>query len=137
VTSLALPDGLGPPLPRRSLRARRAWNSLALGTCVLAAGVLCVPIALLVWHLFVLGLPQLRPGFFVHQPRPVGELGGGMANAIAGTLILVGIGTAIAVPIGVGAGIYLAGTGGGLRGWPPVRGRAGRRAVHRASRSTA
>jgi phosphate transport system permease protein len=108
VTSRAQPDRLGPPLPRRSLGVRRAWNSLALGLCMLAALVLCVPIALLVWHLFVNGLPQLHPGFFVHLPRPVGEAGGGMANAIVGTLLLVGIGTTIAVPVGVGAGIYLA-----------------------------
>jgi len=108
VTSLAQPEPLGPPLPRRSLARRRLWNSLVLGTCVFAAAVLCVPIALMVWHLFLNGLPQLRPGFFVHEPRPVGEPGGGMANAIVGTLILVGIGTAIAVPVGVGAGLYLA-----------------------------
>lgn len=108
MTSRARPDRLGPPAPRRSLAARRAWNALALGSCVFAAFVLCVPIALLVWHLFVHGLPQLSPGFFVHLPRPVGESGGGMANAIVGTLVLVGIGTAFAVPVGVGTGIYLA-----------------------------
>jgi phosphate transport system permease protein len=101
-------DRLGPPVPRRSLAARRARNALALGACALAALVLCAPIGLLVWHLFAKGLPQLAPGFFIHMPRPVGESGGGMANAIAGTLILVGIGTAIAVPVGIGAGVYLA-----------------------------
>ena len=108
MTSLAPSDLLRPPVPRRSLRMRRAMSSLALGACTTAAAVLCVPVALLVWHLFVHGLPQLNPGFFVHEPKPVGEAGGGMANAIVGTLILVGIGTAIAVPVGVGAGIYLA-----------------------------
>ena len=120
MTSQAQPEPLGLPVPRRSMRARRAWNVLALFTCVLAAGLLCVPITLLVWHLFVHGLPQLNLGFFVHEPKPVGELGGGMANAIVGTLILIGIGTAFAVPVGVGAGIYLAEYGesrfaGGLR----------------------
>jgi phosphate transport system permease protein len=120
VTSLARLEGLGAPVPRHSRRRRRTWNAVALGACVLAAAVLCVPIALLVWHLFAKGLPQLHPGFFVHMPKPVGEVGGGMANAIVGTLILVGIGTAIAVPVGVGAGIFLAEYGesrfaGGLR----------------------
>jgi phosphate transport system permease protein len=108
VTSRALPDRMGPPVPRRSLAARRAWSAFALGACVVAALVLCVPIALLVWHLFVHGLPQLSLGFFVHLPKPVGEPGGGMVNAIVGTLVLVGIGTAFAVPVGVGTGIYLA-----------------------------
>src|SRR5439155_22138954 len=91
----------------------RAGNALALGACGLAALLLCVPIALLVVHLFVHGWPQLRPGFFLHEPRPVGEPGGGMANAIVGTLILVGIGTLLAVPVGVGTGVYLAEFGGG------------------------
>jgi phosphate transport system permease protein len=95
-------------VPRRSLATRRAWSAVALGACVLAALVLCVPITLLVWHLLAHGLPELRPGFFVHLPKPVGEPGGGMVNAIVGTLVLVGIGTAIAVPVGVGTGIYLA-----------------------------
>ena len=108
MTSPALPELLGPPLPRRSRRTRRAWNAAALGACVLAGLVLCVPIALLVWHLVGHGLPGLGPGFFVHEPRPVGEPGGGMANAIVGTLILIGIATTLAVPVGVGAGIYLA-----------------------------
>jgi len=108
VTSPALPERFGPPLPRRSRRVRRAWNGLALGACGLAALVLCVPIALLVWHLFARGLPALTPGFFVHVPKPVGEPGGGMANAIVGTLILVGLGVVIAVPAGVGTGLFLA-----------------------------
>jgi phosphate transport system permease protein len=106
--SRARPDRLGRPVARRSAAARRAANAIALGACAVAAAVLCVPIALLVWHLVSHGLPQLRPGFFVHMPRPVGETGGGMANAIAGTLLVVGVATAIAVPVGVGAGIYLA-----------------------------
>ena len=42
------------------------------------------------------------------MPRPVGEPGGGMANAIVGTLILIGIASAIGLPVGIGAGLYLA-----------------------------
>jgi phosphate transport system permease protein len=59
------------------------------------------------------GAAALRPGFFVHMPKPVGEPGGGMANAIVGTLILVALAGAISVPLGIAAGIYLAefGTG--------------------------
>ena len=78
-------------------------NHAALGACAVATLVV-----LLVVHLVSHGLPALRPGFFVHMPKPVGEPGGGMANAIVGTLILVGIAGAIALPVGIGAGIYLA-----------------------------
>src|SRR5439155_12689512 len=44
----------------------------------------------------------------VHLPKPVGEPGGGMANAIVGTMILLGLGTVLSVPVGVAAGVYLA-----------------------------
>jgi phosphate transport system permease protein len=97
------------PLPagRPALR-RRAWDALFVGASGLAAFVVMVPLALIVWHLLAKGLPALSLGFFVHLPKPVGEPGGGMANAIVGTLILVGIATLIAVPVGVGAGVWLA-----------------------------
>ena len=92
---------------------RRTWNALFLGGCVGAALIVLVPLGSIVWHLLAKGLPALNLGFFIHMPKPVGELGGGMANAIVGTLILVALGALIAVPIGVGAGLYLAEYGNG------------------------
>ena len=59
-------------------------------------------------YLLSKGAASLNWAFFTHMPAPVGQKGGGMANAIVGTLELVGIATLIGVPIGVGAGIYLA-----------------------------
>src|SRR5207245_9320910 len=53
------------------------------------------------------GLTALNFAFFTHTPRPVGEPGGGMANAIVGTLILISIAGLIAVPIGMMCGIHL------------------------------
>jgi phosphate transport system permease protein len=88
-------------------RARAAWNLLFLGACVVSALVVLVPLASILWELIRRGLPGLTPAFFFHMPKPVGEVGGGMANAIVGTLILVGLGGLFAVPIGVGAGVYL------------------------------
>jgi phosphate transport system permease protein len=99
---------LEPPVPRRSPALRGAMSHMALGACIVATLVLMVPVVLLVAHVVANGLPMLRPGFFVHLPKPVGELGGGMANAIVGTLILVGLASAVAVPVGIGAGLYLA-----------------------------
>jgi phosphate transport system permease protein len=54
------------------------------------------------------GASSISLAFFTHMPRPVGEPGGGMANAIVGTLILIGIASAIGLPIGIGAGLHLA-----------------------------
>lgn len=88
-------------------RARAAWNLLFLGACTVSAAVVLVPLASILWELIRRGLPGLTPEFFLHMPKPVGEAGGGMANAIIGTLILVGLGGLFAVPIGVGAGVYL------------------------------
>ena len=86
---------------------RRVANRVAIGACVLATALVVLPLGLLVLRLLESGLRGLSPGFFVHMPKPVGEPGGGMANAIVGTLITVGIGAAIAVPVGVAAGVYL------------------------------
>src|SRR5213594_3227048 len=104
----AAPLGARGPSP-----ARRTWNAVALGACRLSVALVLLPLGLIVYHLLARGLSGLSLDFFVHMPKPVGEPGGGMANAIVGTLILVGIAGAIAVPVGIAAGIYLAefGTG--------------------------
>jgi len=67
-----------------------------------------VPLALILFFAVSQGLQALNLEFFTHMPRPVGEPGGGMANAIVGTLLLTGIGAAFAIPIGVVSGIYIA-----------------------------
>jgi phosphate transport system permease protein len=54
------------------------------------------------------GAKYIRPSFFTEMPKPVGEAGGGMANAIVGTLILISVASVIGLPIGIGAGLYLA-----------------------------
>jgi len=92
----------------RHIAGRVLWNMIALGACYGAAAIVVLPLGLIVWHLLVNGLPALNLSFFIHMPKPVGEAGGGMANAIVGTLILVGLGALVAVPVGVGAGVYLA-----------------------------
>ncbi len=107
------PDGREPLRAGPPSLARRAWNAAFAAVCLLSSALILLPLALIIWHLAAKGLPALRPGFFFHLPKPVGEPGGGMANAIVGTLILVGLGSLFAVPVGVGAGLYLAEYGGG------------------------
>jgi phosphate transport system permease protein len=94
--------------PQSFIRMRRVvWDRLFQSACYVAAALVVLPLGLILWHLFAHGLPELTLGFFTHMPKPVGETGGGMANAIVGTLIMVGLGAAIAIPFGVGAGLYL------------------------------
>jgi phosphate transport system permease protein len=63
---------------------------------------------LIVIHLIRLGGSSVNLAFFTQNQRSPGEPGGGMANAIVGTLILIGIASAVGLPVGMGAGLYLA-----------------------------
>lgn len=92
----------------RSLGRRRVVNTVMLGVMYLAALVAVLPLIFILWHLAREGASSLSLDFFTKMPKPVGESGGGMANAIVGTLVLLGIASAIGLPIGIGAGLYLA-----------------------------
>jgi phosphate transport system permease protein len=76
----------------------------AAGLSALVVGALVAIFA----YLVVRGAGALNPAFLTQIPRPVGEPGGGMANAIAGSIIILGVASAFGVPIGIAAGIYLA-----------------------------
>jgi phosphate transport system permease protein len=65
------------------------------------------PLFLILGHLLVQGFQALNWSFFVNLPAPVGETGGGMANALCGSAILVALATAFAVPVGLLAAVYL------------------------------
>src|ERR1051325_5819174 len=87
----------------RKLRGRM-FEVLSALCATLAVGVLLAVIG----YVVVNGARALNLDFFTQLPAPVGEPGGGMANAIVGTLIIVGIGALLSIPSGVLAGIYLA-----------------------------
>jgi phosphate transport system permease protein len=92
----------------RTLGRRRVVNAVMVSLTYLAAIVATVPLLLILFMLVSKGAASIGPDFFTNLPQPVGEAGGGMANAIAGTLILIGIAAAVGLPVGVGAGLYLA-----------------------------
>ena len=75
-------------------------------TCACALLVI-TPLVLVFYHLVGSGFGSINWDFFAKLPNPVGEPGGGMANAIIGTLVLLGIASLIGVPIGVFGGVYL------------------------------
>src|SRR6267378_6846955 len=91
----------------KSRLARHGISAAMIGLTYLAAILATLPLLLILAHLIKKGAASLSLSFFTHMPGPVGEVGGGMANAIVGTLILIGIACAIGLPIGIGAGIYL------------------------------
>ena len=97
---------------QRSTRGNRARRRGVSGVMValtyVAAALATLPLLFIVVHIVKLGASSINVDLFTRMPQPVGEAGGGMANAISGTLILIGIAAAVGVPIGIGAGLYLA-----------------------------
>ncbi|MGE0802483.1 MAG: phosphate ABC transporter permease PstA [Lautropia sp.] len=100
-------DILVPTNPQRY--ARRRWTNrigMFLSTVAMALGL--AGLAWILWTLMFNGLAALGPDFFTKSTPAPGSPGGGMANAIVGSLLMVGVSTLIATPIGILAGIYLA-----------------------------
>lgn len=95
------------PLHTISLR-RKLSNALALGLITLGALIVTVPLFLILGTVIYRGASGINWAFFTQIPKPVGETGGGMANAIVGSILLLGMASLIGVPLGVGAGVYLA-----------------------------
>jgi phosphate transport system permease protein len=87
---------------------RRAVSALMTGLAVASVVVALVPLAFVLFFVVSQGVQALSLDFFTQTPRPVGEAGGGMGNAIVGTLILCGIGAVIAIPIGIMSGVFVA-----------------------------
>lgn len=92
----------------RTVRRRSVLSGVMIALMYLAALLTVVPLVLILGYLVVKGAGSLSLDFFTQMPRPVGEAGGGMANAIVGTLVLVGLASVIGLPIGIGAGLYIA-----------------------------
>ncbi len=88
------------------MRWRKALSYLVVGLCSGAVLIALVPLALVLFYVVTQGITSLNLNFFTHMPAPVGEAGGGMANAIVGSLMVTLIGAAFAIPIGIVSGIY-------------------------------
>ena len=86
---------------------RKALSGLVVFLCGAAVAVALVPLFFVFAYVLQKGFSSLNWDFFTKMPKPVGETGGGMANAMLGTLYLIGIASVIAVPVGVIAGVYL------------------------------
>lgn len=92
----------------RSRSRRRIVSHVMIGLTYAAVFVAILPLVLIVWHLVRQGAASVSWTFFTHMPAPAGETGGGMANAIVGTGMLVVMASLVGLPIGIGAGLYLA-----------------------------
>src|SRR5438105_10574048 len=91
---------------------RKAKSLVMNGLCVVCAILVVLPLGLILFYLIQKGASSLNLAFFTGVPKPAGMSGGGMGNAIVGTLELLALGSCIGVPIGVLGGIYLSEYGG-------------------------
>ncbi len=96
-------------------RLRGATDNLVTGLAILATALVIAPLIAIFAYLLYKGASSLNFAFFTQNPKPVGEVGGGMANAIVGSGVLLGLASLLGIPIGIGAGIYLAEFGRGTR----------------------
>jgi phosphate transport system permease protein len=95
---------------------RRGFSRLMTGLTLLAAVLALAPLFAIFADLVIRGASSINLDFFIRNPAAAGQTGGGVANAIVGTLIIVGVAGATGLPVGIGAGVYLAEYGGGRLG---------------------
>src|ERR1700729_4209502 len=87
---------------------RRVTDHVMTGVAVLTVVLVLAPLIAIFGYLVYKGVGSINWAFLTQTPKPVGEAGGGMANAIVGSVLILGIASTIGVPLGIGAGIYLA-----------------------------
>ena len=94
-------------MPEKRLRWRIVKNNGFRGMIVLLSLLSMIPLVLILFYILKNGILSLNWDFFVELPKPVGEAGGGIANGLVGSLLLVITASLPAVPLGVAAGVYL------------------------------
>jgi phosphate transport system permease protein len=92
---------------RARIWRRRVTSDIAVALCALSVIVALIPLGFILFFVVSKGIQALNWDFFTKMPVPVGEIGGGMANAIVGTLMLSGLGALLAIPIGIVSGVYM------------------------------
>jgi phosphate transport system permease protein len=88
-------------------RARKIKSVIMTTLTGISLLIVIIPLFLILYYTVSKGINYINWDFFTKMPKPVGETGGGMANAIVGSAIMVGIGSALGIPIGIFSGIYL------------------------------
>ena len=96
-------------------RMRAVTDHVATGLAVLSTFLVVAPLVAIFVYLVYKGASSLNLAFFTELPKPEGETGGGMANAILGSGVLLGVASCIGIPIGIGGGIFLAEFGRGTK----------------------
>src|SRR3974377_1823041 len=104
-------------MPTNNHNWRKFKNACMQVLTCLCALLVIAPLGLIFYHVLKSGIGSINWAFFTQLPKPVGETGGGMANAIVGTLELLGLASLIGAPIGVLGGVFLSEYGSGRLNW--------------------
>ncbi|MFI5115617.1 MAG: phosphate ABC transporter permease PstA [Terriglobales bacterium] len=103
-----MPNSSAQSTPQQVGLVRRLTNAGATTFAVAAAILVLVPLLAIFAYLVIKGIGSINWAFLTQTPKPPGEVGGGMANAMVGTGIILAVASVIGVPLGIGSGIYLA-----------------------------
>ena len=95
-----------------SMAFRKTKNHLMTFMMLAATAAVLIPLGLIFFHILKMGLSSLSLDFFTQIPKPTGEAGGGMANGMAGSVLMIGVASVIGLPVGIFGAIYLAEYGG-------------------------
>ena len=86
----------------------RKTKSIAMSALMLASALaVMVPLIFILVHIVKMGFSSITPEFFTHPPKPTGEAGGGMANSIAGSALMIAMASIVGLPVGIFGAIYL------------------------------
>jgi len=102
------PMDFNTPRLRFNFAIRKIKNNVVAGLAMLATALVLVPLAAILFYLFYKGFSSLNLAFFTKMPAAPGEVGGGMANSIVGSGIILALASLMGIPVGIAAGVYLA-----------------------------
>ena len=91
----------------RSIQYRKSKDKIFQYIIIFLALITIVPLVLILFYICKTGFKEINWQFIVNLPMPAGEAGGGISNALVGTFLIVLVASLMAIPVGVGAGIYL------------------------------
>ncbi len=91
---------------------RNIKNHIVTLLMVGATMAVLIPLGMIFFHIIKMGAGSITPDFFIHIPKPTGETGGGMANGMVGSAVLIALASGIGIPVGVFGALYLVEFGG-------------------------
>lgn len=91
---------------------RKIKNHIVTLLMVCATMAVLIPLGMIFFHIIKMGAGSITPDFFIHIPKPTGETGGGMANGMVGSALLIALASVIGIPVGVFGALYLVEFGG-------------------------